>query len=45
MHNPYYPIWREPWMMAREWRLFERIDQMPGVGVVGLMFVKPRLTT
>jgi hypothetical protein len=42
MHDAYYPIWREPWMMAREWRTFETIDQMPGVGVIGLMFVKPR---
>jgi SAM-dependent methyltransferase len=43
MRSPYYPVWREPWMMAREWKLFERIDQLPGVGVVGLLFIKPQV--
>jgi len=40
MRNPFYPAWREPWMMAREWKRFDQIRDLPGVGVVGMMFHK-----
>ncbi len=37
-HN--YPWWREPLMMAREWRGFPRIADLPGLGVVALEWVR-----
>lgn len=40
--DPGYPYWREALMMAVEWRAFERIEDLPGEGVVGLVFEKPR---
>ena len=40
MRDPFYPAWREPWMMSREWRKFDRISDLPGIGVAGMMFVK-----
>lgn len=36
-----YPRWREPYMMAAEYRHFAAIDELPGEGVVMLEFVKP----
>jgi hypothetical protein len=36
-----YPIWREPYMMGKEFRSFPSIASLPGEGVVGLEFVKP----
>jgi len=35
-----YPFWREPYMMGKEYGYFESIDDLPGMGVVGLEFVK-----
>jgi SAM-dependent methyltransferase len=35
-----YPLWRESYMMAREYRYFKTIDELPGEGVVMLEFVK-----
>ena len=35
-----YPFWREPYMMATEYGYFDDINQLPGDGVVGLVFVK-----
>ncbi|HEY5973324.1 MAG TPA: methyltransferase domain-containing protein [Geobacteraceae bacterium] len=35
-----YPIWQESFMMAREYRYFDRIEDLPGEGVVYLEFVK-----
>jgi len=35
-----YPIWREPWMMASEYRRFRAVRDLPGVGVVFLVFEK-----
>lgn len=40
MRDPFYPVWREPWMMAREWKRFDQIRDLPGVGVAGMMFLK-----
>ncbi len=39
-----YPAWREPWMMATEWRYFDTIGELPGDGVVLLEFTKPGAT-
>jgi len=36
-----YPFWREPYMMATEYRPFAAIDELPGDGVVLLEFIKP----
>ena len=37
----YYPFWREPYMMATEYRAFSSIDELPGEGVAILEFIKP----
>jgi SAM-dependent methyltransferase len=39
--GPLYPFWREPYMMAIEYRTFSSIDELPGEGVVMLEFIKP----
>lgn len=39
--GPLYPYWRESFMMAREYRYYETVNQLPGEGVVMLEFVKP----
>jgi SAM-dependent methyltransferase len=38
--DPAYPMWREPYMMAEEYRYFDSVDSLPGVGVIALEFVK-----
>lgn len=35
-----YPFWREPYMMAVEYRYFNAIRELPGEGVVMLEFIK-----
>lgn len=35
-----YPFWREPYMMASEYKSFVDIDDLPGEGVVVLEFIK-----
>jgi len=35
-----YPAWREPYMMGKEYGYFESLDDLPGIGVVGMEFVK-----
>ena len=37
-----YPGWREPYLMAREFRYFSSIADLPGMGVIGLEFTKPQ---
>ena len=39
-----YPFWREPYMLGREYRRYDSIDELPGWGAVGLTFVKPQPT-
>jgi hypothetical protein len=39
--GPFYPFWREPYMMATEYKSFTSIDELPGEGVVMLEFIKP----
>jgi hypothetical protein len=36
-----YPFWRESYMVATEYRRFQKIAELPGEGVVILEFVKP----
>lgn len=38
--DPDYPYWREPYMMATEYRYFDAPDELPGDGVIGLVFRK-----
>jgi SAM-dependent methyltransferase len=35
-----YPFWREPYMMATEYRFFDTLEALPGDGVIGMTFVK-----
>jgi hypothetical protein len=38
----FYPIWRESYMMADEYKMFSSIEELPGEGVIMLEFIKPR---
>lgn len=38
--DPNYPVWREPYMMGQEYRYFDAMADLPGIGVVGMEFVK-----
>jgi SAM-dependent methyltransferase len=38
--GPLYPNWRESYMMAKEYRYFTTVAELPGEGVVTLEFVK-----
>jgi SAM-dependent methyltransferase len=40
MSDPEYPSWREPYMMATEYGYFDSVGHLPGVGVIGMEFVK-----
>ncbi|MEJ0100725.1 MAG: methyltransferase domain-containing protein [Pseudomonadota bacterium] len=37
----YYPFWRQPYMMASEYRYFDQIASLPGDGVIAMTFRKP----
>jgi len=37
----YWRYWREPYLMGREFRSFERLADLPGEGVLAMEFVKP----
>ncbi|MGA2462864.1 MAG: class I SAM-dependent methyltransferase [Thermodesulfobacteriota bacterium] len=39
--GPFYPFWREPYMMATEYHWFSSTDELPGEGVAMLEFIKP----
>lgn len=39
--DPYYPYWREPLMMGQEYAYQSRLDDLPGMGVIAMEFVKP----
>ena len=39
-----YPGWREPYMMGTQYQVFESISNLPGMAVVGFLFVKPNGT-
>ncbi len=36
-----YPFWRESYMMAKEYRYFQTIAELPGEGIIMLEFIKP----
>jgi SAM-dependent methyltransferase len=36
-----YPFWRESYMMAKEYRYFQTMAELPGEGVVMLEFIRP----
>jgi SAM-dependent methyltransferase len=40
LSDPAYPYWREPVTVGRDWKRYERIDELPGEGVVALSFIK-----
>ena len=40
LSDPNYPAWREPVLMGTEYQYYEAIDDMPGIGVIGMEFVK-----
>jgi SAM-dependent methyltransferase len=41
LSDPRYPYWREPLMMAQEWKKFSSIEELPGEGVIAMAFQKP----
>jgi SAM-dependent methyltransferase len=38
--DPYYPYWREAYMMGRNFRCFKSIRELPGEGVIAMEFEK-----
>jgi len=38
--NPDYPFWREPYMVGREYRRFGAIEELPGIGIAAMEFMK-----
>jgi SAM-dependent methyltransferase len=40
MGDPYYPYWREPYMMGQDFCYFKGLGELPGEGVIGLEFKK-----
>jgi SAM-dependent methyltransferase len=36
-----YPLWKEPYAVAREFQYYESIADLPGDGVIAMEFVKP----
>jgi SAM-dependent methyltransferase len=40
VRGDYYPHWREAIVMARDYRRFRNIDELPGIGVAALLFDK-----
>jgi SAM-dependent methyltransferase len=41
MSGKTYPGWQEPYMMGSNYKVFESISRLPGMAVVGFLFVKP----
>lgn len=35
-----YPLWKEPYTMAREFRRYDKVSDLPGEGVICMEFVK-----
>jgi SAM-dependent methyltransferase len=38
MRDPYYPYWREPYMMGQDFCFFKELRELPGEGVIALEF-------
>jgi len=41
LRNINYPFWYEPFVMATQYRFFDDIESLPGLGVIAFEFVKP----
>jgi SAM-dependent methyltransferase len=39
VHND-NPFWREPYMLGRQYRYYSSVDDLPGLGVIAMEFVK-----
>lgn len=39
--DPFYPSWREPFMMGLHYEFKNKISELPGMGVIAMEFVKP----
>ena len=35
-----YPFYKEPYIVGRNFRLFNEIDELPGLGVIAMEFIK-----
>jgi len=40
LSEPNYPFWKEAWYMATQYQHMDRVDDLPGLGVVAFEFVK-----
>lgn len=40
LSNPFYPYWREPYMMGKDYCFFQSITDLPGWGVIAMEFQK-----
>jgi SAM-dependent methyltransferase len=38
--DPFYPSWKEPYMIGRDFCYFNNLNELPGEGVIGLEFEK-----
>lgn len=39
--DPFYPYWREPFMMGLQYEFKEQLAELPGMGIIAMEFVKP----
>ena len=39
--DPSYPYWKEPIMLSKEYRYYDSLGEMPGMGVIAMEFTKP----
>ena len=39
--NVLYPVWREPYEVARNWKRFQTVEDLPGEGVFCAVYQKP----
>jgi len=39
--DPFYPTWREPFMVGQQFELKDRVSELPGMGVIAMEFLKP----
>lgn len=40
LESPYYPFWREPYMMGQNYCKYDSLEDLPGIGVIALEFIK-----
>lgn len=39
--DPFYPYWREPFMMGLQYEFKNQLSELPGIGVIAMEFIKP----